>query len=151
MTVVIGYVPTQTGLEAITEAAREARARDADVVVVNVIGPAGYVAETAAKEKNVDAVAARLTKAGIRNSVRQVTSDSSAADVILEIAHDVGASLIVLGMHQRSWLAKRVLGSTVRSVALGAPCSMLVVPDVDQHAERHASHEALPLRSMGQT
>jgi nucleotide-binding universal stress UspA family protein len=150
MTVVVGYVPTQTGLLAITEASREARARDVEVVVVNVIGAVGYDVPTAAQEKNLDAVTARLTSDGIRNSVRQVSAVTSAADALLEIAYAVDASLIVLGMHQRSWLAKRALGSTVRSVVLAAPCSVLVVQDVDEHVKRHPPHEAPPLRSMGQ-
>ena len=150
MTIVVGYVPTQTGLLAIEEAAREAHARDTDVIVVNVVGPAGYVVPTAAEEKTLDAVAARLSRDGVRNSLRQVNAETSAADVILGIARDVDASLIVLGMHQRSWLAKRAFGSTIRSVALAAACSVLVVPDVDERTKWQLSSEPPPLRSMGQ-
>lgn len=150
MTVVVGYVPTQTGLLAITEAAREAIARHTDVVVVNAVGDMGFQVPTAADEKTLDAVAARLSAAGVRNSLRQVDSDAAPADVILETARMTDASLIVLGMHQRSWLAKRAFGSTVRSVALAAPCSVLVVPDVDEHPKRHLPSEPPPLPSMGQ-
>jgi nucleotide-binding universal stress UspA family protein len=150
ITVVVGYVPTQTGVLAIKEAAREARARDAEVIVVNVVGQAGYVVPTAAEEKTLEAVSARLTANGVRNSVRQVNADTPAAEIILEIAREVDASLIVLGMHQRSWLAKRALGSTVRSVAMAAPCSLLVVPDVDDRAKPRLANEPPPLRSLGQ-
>ena len=38
--------------------------------------------------------------------------------LLLALAPLVAASLIVLGLHQRSWIAKRVLGSTARSVVL---------------------------------
>ncbi|MGA8246037.1 MAG: universal stress protein [Nocardioides sp.] len=150
MTIVVGYVPTMTGLLAITEAAREARAQDADVVVVNVIGAAGYTVSTAAEEKDLDAVKAQFTAHGISSSLHQVNAESSAADVVLEVAQERHASLIILGMHQRSWLAKRALGSTVRSVALAALCPVLVVPDVDEHERYTHPHEAPRLHSMGQ-
>ena len=150
MTVVVGYVPTLTGLLAIAEAAREARARDAEVVVVNVVGGAGYLVSTAADEKDLDAVTEQLTGRGITSSMHQVNTDTSAASVILEVARARDASLIILGMHQRSWLAKRALGSTVRSVALAASCPVLVVPDVDEHVGPSDPHEPPRLHSMGQ-
>jgi nucleotide-binding universal stress UspA family protein len=149
MSVVVGYVPTQTGLLAVTEAAREARTRDAEVVVVNAIGAIGYKAPTAADDKNLDAVTARLADEGVRSSVRQVKADT-AAEVILAIARDMEAFLIVLGLHQRSALAKRALASTIRSVVLAAPCPVLVVPDVDDHPKRQPWLEAPGLRFMGQ-
>jgi nucleotide-binding universal stress UspA family protein len=77
MTIVVGYVPTETGFSAIKEAEREARARDVEVVVVNVVGPAGYTVPNAADERNLDAVTAHLTNHGVRNSVRQVVDDAS--------------------------------------------------------------------------
>jgi nucleotide-binding universal stress UspA family protein len=153
MTVVVGYVPTETGFSAVTEAERQARWRDVPVVIVNVVGTAGYVVPTAADQHDLDAVTAHLTSNGVRNSLRQITDDASPADIILGVAREVDASLIVLGLHQRSWLAKRVLGSTARSVVLAAPCAVLVVPDIDQHNKepRSANVDAPPLRSMGQT
>ena len=37
MTVVVGYVPTETGFTAVLEAEREALSRGVDVVIVNVV------------------------------------------------------------------------------------------------------------------
>jgi nucleotide-binding universal stress UspA family protein len=152
MTVVVGYVPTETGFSAVTEAERQARARDADVVIVNVVGSAGYVAPTAADQPDLDAVTAHLTAHGVRNSLRQVTDDAPPARIILQIALEVDASLIVLGLHHRAWLVKRVIGSTARDVVLDAPCAVLIVPDVDHHHKERADDvEEPPLPSMGQT
>lgn len=152
MTVVIGYVPTETGIFAVKEAAREALARDVDVVLVNVVSAAGFTVPTAADERNLDAVTAHLKARGVANSVRHVTDDAPPSDVILDIAREVDASLIVLGLHQRSWLAKRLLGSTARSVVMGAPCPVLVVPDVDpREATTTSEKPPVPrLRFMGQ-
>ncbi len=154
MTIVVGYVPTETGFSAVTEAAHQARCRKVPVVIVNVVGSAGYVVPTAADQRNLDAVAADLRADGISNSLRQVHNDDPPADVILGVARELDASLIVLGLHQRSWLAKRALGSTARSVVLGASCPVLVVPDVDQRAASREPSEVIqapPLPFMGQT
>jgi nucleotide-binding universal stress UspA family protein len=153
MTVVVGYVPTETGFSAVTEAERQARCRDVAVVIVNVVGTAGFVVPTAADQPDLEAVAAHLTANGVRNSVRQITDDAPPADIILGVAREVDASLIVLGLHQRSWLASRVLGSTARSVVLAAPCAVLIVPDIDQRSKERPSADvdAPPLESMGQT
>ena len=151
MTVVVGYVPTQTGFSAVTEAEHQARCRGVAVVVVNVISSAGYVAPTAADQPDLDAVTAHLTAHGVANSLRHSTDDRPPGEVILGIAREVDASLIVLGLHQRSWVAKRLLGSTAQSVVLNAPCPVLVVPDVDRSNEPHTQRfEAQPLRFMGQ-
>lgn len=132
MTVIVGYVPTETGFLAVTEAERAARCRDTDVVIVNVVGYAGYTVPTAAEERDLEAVAAYLTERGVRNSLRQVLHEGSVADVILGVARELDAQLIVVGLHQRPLLAKRLLGSTIQSIALAALCPVLVVPDVDE-------------------
>jgi nucleotide-binding universal stress UspA family protein len=152
MTVVVGYVPTQTGFSAVTEAEHQARCRGVAVVVVNVVSTAGYVVPTAADDPDLDAVTAFLTGHGVANSLRHLVDDSPPADVILGIARETGATLIVLGLHQRSWIAKRLLGSTAQSVVLGAPCPVLVVPDVDRRggSTPPAGAGAQPLRFMGQ-
>ena len=76
MTVVVGYVPTETGFSTVVEAERQARSRDVGVVIVNVIGTTGYRAPTAADDRNLDAVVAHLDKCGVPNTVRSITSDS---------------------------------------------------------------------------
>lgn len=48
-------------------------------------------------------------------------------DVILRVAEDLGADLIVLGTNPHSPLRRRVLGATVDKVVDHAHCSVLVV------------------------
>jgi len=153
MTVVVGYVPTQTGFSAVVEAERAARCRDVPVVVVNVVGATGYRAPTAADQRHLDAVAEYLNKREIRNSLRSISSDEKPSEILLRVAREVDASLILLGLHQRSWIARRVLGSTTQAIVLAAPCPVLVVPDVDESGQQTtaADEAAPPLRSMGQT
>lgn len=134
MSVVVGYIPTKTGFFAVTEAEREARALDVPVVIVNVVGYAGYTVPTAADERDLDAVAAHLTAHGVRNSLRhinQVFDEESVTEAILTVAREEDATLIVLGLHRRPLITKRLLGSTAQSIVVGAECPVLIVPDVD--------------------
>jgi nucleotide-binding universal stress UspA family protein len=54
MTVVVGYVPTETGYLAVTEALRAARALQVPVVIVNVVGEAGFTAPTSAEDRDLE-------------------------------------------------------------------------------------------------
>jgi nucleotide-binding universal stress UspA family protein len=149
MTLVVGYVPTATGLSAIREAEREALSRKTDVLIVNIVGPLGYTVPTAADDRDLDAVRARLASAGVDCALRQVTDDKSPAEILLATAREVDAALIVLGLHQRSWLAKRVLGSTAREVVLAAPCPVLIVPDVDPPESGSVPDDGSDLKTPG--
>lgn len=129
MSVVVGYVPDATGVLALREATQQARWRDAELVVVNVVGAAaGYSVPTAADEQNLDAVAARLTAEGTRFSIRQSEQTlDRPSEVILAVAAETGAELIVVGVRRTSPVVKAVLGSTVQRVLADAPCPVLCV------------------------
>jgi nucleotide-binding universal stress UspA family protein len=128
MSVVVGYVPDASGLLAVRQAAQEAKWRDTEVVVVNVVDAAGFVRPTAADEQNLDAIAANLTASGAAFTIRQIEQAASTpAEEILKIAEETGAELIVLGVKRRSAVAKAVLGSTVQRVLVGAQCPVLSV------------------------
>lgn len=129
MSVVVGYVPDATGNLAVTEAVRQAGWRDTDLIVVNAVVQAGYTTPTAADEKDLDALEARLAAAGVPHAVRHVdlTGRSSASDEILRVAKEVGAELIVVGLRRRSAVAKALLGSNAQRILLEADCPVLAV------------------------
>ena len=132
MTVVVGYVPDATGLLAVDEAARQAQWRGTDVVLVNVVGPAGYSVPTAAEEKTIDAVSKRLADHGVAFSVRQPEQVlERPAEVLLEVAEETDAELIVVGVRRTSAVVKAVLGSTVQRVLADATCPVLCVRATD--------------------
>jgi nucleotide-binding universal stress UspA family protein len=98
-------------------------------------GYSGYTVPTAADERDLDAVGAYLTAHGVRNSLRhfdEVESEESVPEIILDVAREEHATLIVLGLHQRPLIKKRLLGSTAESIVLAASCPVLIVPDVDE-------------------
>ena len=128
MTVVVSYVPDATGYLAVTEAAREAVWRETDVVVVNVVDSAGYTRPTAADERDLDALAARLAAQGVPHRIRLLdVGAETAADAVLGVAREVGAELLVVGMHRRSPVGKALLGSNAQRILLKATCPVLAV------------------------
>jgi len=131
MAVVVGYVPTETGFLAVTEAVREARTFQVPVVIVNVVGLSGFATPTAAEDQDLDSLTARLTSDGVEHSVQQIESGDSVADLLLGIAEQAQARMIVVGLRRRSPVGKALLGSTAQSVILGANCPVLTVRAVD--------------------
>jgi nucleotide-binding universal stress UspA family protein len=128
VTVVVGYVPDATGYLAVTEAAREALWRETDVVVVNVVDSAGYTRPTAADERDLDALAARLAAQGVPHRIRLLdVGAETAADAVLGVAREVSAELLVVGMHRRSPVGKALLGSNAQRILLNANCPVLAV------------------------
>jgi nucleotide-binding universal stress UspA family protein len=128
MSVVVGFVPDSTGLLAVSEAAKQAQWRSSELVLVNVVGQAGYSVPTAADEKTLDAVSQRLAEQGVKFSVRQPEQVlERPAEILLEVAEETGAELIVVGVRRTSPVVKAVLGSTVQRVLADAACPVLCV------------------------
>ena len=128
MTVVVGYVPDASGYLAVTEAVRETRWRETDVVVVNVVDSVGYTRPTAADELDLDALTARLDSEGVPHRIRHLDIGSgTASDAILRVAEEVDAELLVVGIHRRSPVGKVLLGSNAQRILLNATCPVLAV------------------------
>jgi nucleotide-binding universal stress UspA family protein len=128
VSVVVGYVPDATGYLAVTEAARQAQWRGTNVIVVNAVDGSGYVRPTAADERDIDALDAKLTADGVPHEIRHLdVGTARAAEVILGVVEEVSAELVVVGIHRRSPVGKMLLGSTAQRILLDAPCPVLAV------------------------
>jgi nucleotide-binding universal stress UspA family protein len=57
-----------------------------------------------------------------------IVARHSPLSAIVEEANRMPTSLVVVGTHGRSGLARLALGSVAESVVRAAPCSVLVVP-----------------------
>ena len=128
-TIVVGYVPKPEGRAALRRAAEEAQLRNASLVVVNSHrGGREYDREDALQsETELDDVKAELDKAGVQHEVRQLVRGLDPAEDLVNVATEVGAEFIVIGLRRRSPVGKLILGSNAQRVLLDAPCPVLAV------------------------
>jgi nucleotide-binding universal stress UspA family protein len=126
---------------AFTRAMAEARDRRSELVLVHVLSPGipvggdGLASPTiyedmiasarAWAQKHLDRLVVKAKAAKLR--VRGVVVDGVAHEQIVRTARGRKASLIVMGTHGRTGVARFFLGSVAARVAAMAPCPVLTV------------------------
>jgi nucleotide-binding universal stress UspA family protein len=128
-TIVVGYVPKPEGRAALRRAAEEAQLRDARLVVVNSHrGGREFDADDAIEsEEQLEEVRSELRAAHVEHEVRQLVRGMDPADDLVNVATEVQADFIVIGLRRRSPVGKLILGSNAQRVLLDAPCPVLAV------------------------
>jgi nucleotide-binding universal stress UspA family protein len=127
MTIVVGYIPTATGLAAVDHAIELARTTSDSIVVVNT-GQRGNDSDPSfATAADWDALASRLDALGVAHEMHQPGLVESPAAEILATAQRVGAAQIVVGVRRRSPVGKLFLGSVAQQVILEASCPVVAV------------------------
>jgi len=132
-TIVVGYVPKPEGQAALRRASEEALLRTARLVVVNSHrGGREYDRDDAIKgELELETIRAQLTEAGVDHEIRQLVRGMDPADDLIQVAQDVHADFIVIGLRRRSPVGKLILGSNAQRILLDAPCPVLAVKSAD--------------------
>jgi len=127
--IVVGYVTTPEGKAALRRAAEEAKLRSATLIVVNSNkgGSALGAVEAADQEREFDEVRAQLRSEGIDHDVRSIVRGNEPSVDLIEVAEEVGADFIVIGLRRRSPVGKLFLGSQAQQILLDAPCPVLAV------------------------
>jgi nucleotide-binding universal stress UspA family protein len=128
-TIVVGYVPKPEGQAALRRAAEEARLREARLVVVNSHrGGREFDRDDANEtEAQLEEVRSQLAAAGVEHEVRQLVRGMDPAEDLVNVATEVAAEFIVIGLRRRSPVGKLILGSNAQRVLLEAPCPVLAV------------------------
>jgi nucleotide-binding universal stress UspA family protein len=128
-TIVVGYVPKPEGRAALRRAAEEAKLRDMRLVVVNSHrGGREFDDQDAVQsEAQLEEVRSELRSVGVEFEVRQLVRGLDPADDLVNVANEVEASIIVIGLRRRSPVGKLILGSNAQRVLLDAPCPVLAV------------------------
>jgi len=128
-TIVVGYVPKAEGRAALRRAAEEARLRNANLVVVNSHrGGREFDRDDAIdSEEQLEDVRRQLRDAGVQHEVRQLVRGMDPADDLVNVANEVSAEFIVIGLRRRSPVGKLILGSNAQRILLDAPCPVLAV------------------------
>lgn len=128
-TIVVGYVPKPEGKAALKRAAEEAKLRGMRLVVVNSHrGGREFDSDDAIEsESQLQEVKSELAGHGVEHDVRQLVRGMDPAEDLVNVASEVGAEMIVIGLRRRSPVGKLILGSNAQRVLLDAPCPVLAV------------------------
>jgi nucleotide-binding universal stress UspA family protein len=128
-TIVVGYVPKPEGKAALHRAAEEARLRSSKLVVVNSHrGGREFDRDDAIESQaQLDEVKQELASVGVEHEVRQLVRGMDPAEDLVNVATELDAEFIVIGLRRRSPVGKLILGSNAQRVLLDAPCPVLAV------------------------
>lgn len=133
MTIVVGYVPKPEGHAALERAIEEARLRHTRLVVINTSRGDAYVDAGYASVQDVELVKSQLAEAGVDHEFRQLVRGHEAAEEVVDLADELGAELIVIGLRRRTAVGKFLMGSTAQRILLDAHCPVLAVKTDDRH------------------
>lgn len=127
--IITGFIRSKEGYAAVDRAMKEARLRGAKLIVVHSSrgGAREEVEDVVADRGELERIASELTDAGVEHEIREVVHGNAPADDILEVAHDSGADLIVIGLRRRSPVGKLILGSNAQDILLRSDCAVLAV------------------------
>jgi nucleotide-binding universal stress UspA family protein len=128
-TIVVGYVPKSEGRAALRRAVEEAQLRKAKLVIVNSHrGGRDFDREDALEtEGQLQEVRDQLGESGVDNEIRQLVRGMDPAEDLINVAEEVGAEFIVIGLRRRTPVGKLILGSNAQRVLLDATCPVLAV------------------------
>lgn len=120
MSVLVAANDSPHGLSALRTGIAEATRRNRPLAIL-MLDP---VTELPASFKAVLATAPTIAEAATVRYRREVDEP---ADIILDVADDIDASLIVIGTHKRSGQGVYLMGATTQRVLLDASAPVLVV------------------------
>ncbi|WP_040162166.1 universal stress protein [Mobilicoccus massiliensis] len=129
MSVVVGYIPTKEGRAALEHAASEAKLRGCDLILVNSTRSGrDPEAEAARKfEESLAEVRSDLENQQISFVERSLARGQDPAEDLIDVAEEVDAQCIVIGLRRRSPIGKLVLGSNAQRILLDARCPVIAV------------------------
>jgi nucleotide-binding universal stress UspA family protein len=122
-------VPKPEGRAALSRAAEEARLRSSRLVVVNSHRGGREFDRDDAVDTEADLAEVRreLDEAGVEHEIRTLERGMDPADDLVNVAGEVSADFIVIGLRRRTPVGKLILGSNAQRVLLDAPCPVLAV------------------------
>jgi len=125
-TIVVGWTPDEYGEAALARAVEEAQLREGRIVVVNATRGDALVDERYADNDQLARLSQELADTGVAVDVRR-SMGADVGDQVLEVADEVSADLIVIGLRRRSPVGKLLMGSVAQRILLGAECAVTAV------------------------
>lgn len=127
MRIVIGYLPTPEGEEALRAGIAEARLRDATLVVVYSKRGGERDEEFVEARERMEALERQLADEEVDAEVHQLVRDMPPGEDLVQFAQEQDAGLLVIGIRRRSPVGKLIMGSNAQHILLHAPCPVLCV------------------------
>lgn len=128
MAIIVGYLATVEGHEALRVAAEAAVDRKTSLLVVAAPRPDRDTPEqVAARDQVISDLRGQMEAQGLEFDVRTVADSRDIADDLVQAAEDTSADLLVIGLRRRSPVGKLILGTNAQRILLDAPCPVLAV------------------------
>ena len=118
-TIAVGVDGSATAAEAVKMAAEVARRFEAELVLLSAYNRPDFAPQ---QREVVAQTEARLRQEGVR--CRALTEEGNPSDVLIRLAEQCGADILVVG---NKGMKRRALGSIPNTVTHEADCSVLVV------------------------
>ncbi|HSU37753.1 MAG TPA: universal stress protein [Propionibacteriaceae bacterium] len=133
MIVVVGYTPTPLGQAALLAGIEQVQHRGGSLVVLNSSRGDAISDPRYAQPADLEWVRTTCTEAGVEFSIRQEVRGKEASEELVDLLHEVNASLCVIGIRRRTAVGKMLLGSNANRILMDAPCHVLAVKPNDHH------------------
>ncbi|MFE4542399.1 universal stress protein [Arthrobacter sp. NPDC056727] len=127
MSIIVGFVPTPAGEAALTAGIAEALLRQEELVIVNSARQGALVDKSVAPEDILAEAAKKAADAGVAARVIQPPYQHDLAEEFLDVAREIDASLIVIGLRHRTQVGKFILGSHAQQILMQADRPVLAV------------------------
>ena len=127
MSIIVGFVPTPAGEAALAAGIAEAQFRQKDLYIVYSARQGALVDKSVAPVDVLAQVAKQAADAGVTATVIQPPYEHDLADEFLDVAREVDASLIVIGLRHRTQVGKFILGSHAQQILMQADRPVLAV------------------------
>ena len=124
---IVGFVPTKEGRAALDTAMDEAVKRGSRLVVVNTSTGAASADNRYVDDDQLAALTVELDGSGLDDEITHNVQRKDRSDVLVDIAEETNAELIVIGLRRRTPVGKLILGSQAQRVLLDANCPVLAV------------------------
>lgn len=133
MSIVVGYIPTAEGKAALERAIDETKLRHTNLVVLNSSRGDAYADPKYAQEDELRRIGEHLDESGVQYELRQFVRGKDAAEEVVDLAAELDAELVVIGIRHRTAVGKLLLGSTAQRILLDAECPVLAVKAPHKH------------------
>jgi nucleotide-binding universal stress UspA family protein len=127
MPVIVGFVTTREGRAALDAAVAEARSRGSRLIVVNTTTGAATADNRYADDEQLAELRAELEATGLDHEVVHSVERKDASEILVDLAAETNAELIVIGVRRRTPVGKLILGSQAQRSLLEAECPVLAV------------------------